>query len=228
MILLRNILFEIGFYLGSTVLVLMTAIFSLISPHMARVGARQWSRWVRFLAEKVLGIRTVIEGEIPSGSVIAAPKHESFFEALILPALFPQPAVVMKRELEKIPVWGWIVKRHGSIFVDRSAQASAMRAMLAQATLAKTEGREIVIFPEGSRADPGTSPPLKPGVAGIYRLLKLPVVPIALKSAHVWPKKGLRRPGIVPVKVLPAIPPGLSREELEARLHAAINTDLPT
>ena len=227
MLVIRNIAFSLLFYLGSAALVFMTALMALVSPGWARTGASIWSTYVRRLARLVLGIRLQIDGKLPSGQVIVAPKHESFYEALLLPGIFDRPAVVMKRELSRIPIWGSIVRRHGSIFVDRSAQASAMRAMLREAEAAKSESREIVIFPEGSRADPGAAPPLRSGVAGLYRLLKLPVVPVALRSAHVWPKQGLKRPGTVRMKVLPPIPPGLPRQEFERRLHEAINSDLP-
>ncbi|EMD83519.1 lysophospholipid acyltransferase family protein [Pacificimonas flava] len=224
MILLRNILFQLAFYLGSIVLVLGVAVMALISPRQARAGAHIWSRYVQICTRVFLGIRLQVDGTLPSGGgVIVAPKHESFYEAMLLPAIFPSAAVVMKRELSRIPVWGWVVTRHGSIFVDREAKSSAMRSMLNAAARAVEEDREIVIFPEGSRAEAHQAPPLRPGVAGLYRLLKLPVVPVSLNSAHVWPRKGLKRPGTVRLKVMPVIPAGLPRDEFEARLHAAIN-----
>ncbi|MEO0499369.1 MAG: lysophospholipid acyltransferase family protein [Pseudomonadota bacterium] len=220
---LRNVLFSLLFYLGSTVLVLAAALRTLVSRREAQKGAALWSRYVIWLASAVLGIRMEIEGEIPAGAVIVAPKHQSNYETLALPSLFPWPAVVMKAELMRIPVWGWIARRHGSVPVDREAGGAAMRAMLRAAEQARAEDRQIVIFPEGTRTPPGEAPPLRPGVAGLYRLLKMPVVPVALESAHVWPRKGLKRPGTVRLRFLPLIPAGLKRPEFEARLHAAIN-----
>lgn len=223
MVLLRNILFEPLFYVGSVILVLMVGVASLFSRRAAVRGAHYWSKYVHLLTRYVLGIRIEVDGELPHGDLIVAPKHESFFEALLLPSLFPRGAVVMKRELLKIPVWGWIVQRHGSIFVDRSGKGSAMRSMLREAEAAKAAGREIVVFPEGSRAAPGEEPEIRAGIAGLYRMLKLPVVPVALNSAHVWPKSGLKRPGVVHMRVMPAIPVGLDRKAFEERLHAGIN-----
>lgn len=223
MVLLRNLLFEPLFYVGSVIYVLIVAFFALFSNRYAVRGAHHWSNYVRFLTRHVLGIRIEIDGELPHGAVIVAPKHESFFEALLLPSLFPNGAVVMKRELLRIPIWSGIVRRHGSIFVDRSGKGAAMRSMLREAEAAKAAGREIVVFPEGSRAAPDEEPEIRSGVAGLYRMLKLPVVPVCLRSAHVWPKSGLKRPGTVRLEVMPEIPVGLERKDFEARLHAGIN-----
>jgi 1-acyl-sn-glycerol-3-phosphate acyltransferase len=130
----------------------------------------------------------------------------------------------MKAELMRIPVWGWIARRHGSIPVERDGSASALRAMMRAAEAAIAEAREIVIFPEGTRVPVGEAPALKPGVSGLYRLLKLPVVPVALDSGRLWPRRGfLKRPGTITLRFGAPIPPGLPRADFEARLHAAIN-----
>ncbi|MEE4348691.1 MAG: lysophospholipid acyltransferase family protein [Pacificimonas sp.] len=226
MLFLRNLVFAIAFYAVSITLSLGIYAVSLMTPHRVRDGASNWSRQVMRLSEGILGIRLEIEGDLPTKACIVAPKHESYFEALLLPALFPTSAVVMKRELSRIPVWGRLVKKHGSIFVDRKGRSAAMRTMLTRAKAAKSEGRPIVIFPEGSRAQTGEQPPVRSGVAGLYRLLGLPVVPIALATNHVWPRTGMKRPGTAIMRVMPEIPPGLPREEMEARLHAAINEPL--
>lgn len=223
MTLLRNILFEPLFYVGSIILCLGVAILALVSEPAARWGASVWSNYVRLIVRWVLGIRIVKGGMLPDGPVIVALKHESFLEALLLPGLFPNGAVVMKQELRRIPVWGWLVTRQGSIFVDRQAKASALRDMMRRAARANEAGRPIVIFPEGSRAQPGEEPPLQPGIAGLYKLLRLPVVPVSLRTAHLWPRKGLKKRGEVILTVMPEIPPGLPREQFERTLHAAIN-----
>ncbi|MBV7255661.1 1-acyl-sn-glycerol-3-phosphate acyltransferase [Pacificimonas sp. WHA3] len=223
MILIRNILFSILFYGGSVIFVIIAGVRICISRRQGHKGAAMWSQYVIWIARHVLGIRFQVTGEIPSGAVIVAAKHQSNLETLALPSLFPWPAVVMKAELRRIPIWGWIAARHGSLFVDRNAGSSAMRAMLRAGEQAKAEMRQIVIFPEGTRTPEGEAPPLRPGIAGLYRLLKLPVVPVALSSAHVWPRSGLKRPGVARVHFLPLIPTGLKRDEFETRLHEAIN-----
>jgi 1-acyl-sn-glycerol-3-phosphate acyltransferase len=163
-------------------------------------------------------------GPLPKGPVIVAIKHQSAFETVAAPRLFDWPAVVMKQELVQLPVWGWIARRHGSIPVARDGSSSAMRTMLKVAEVAVREGREIVIFPEGTRIPVGEAPPLKPGVSGLYKLLKLPVVPASLDSGRLWPRRRfLKRPGTITIRFGETIPAGLPRDEFERRLHAAIN-----
>jgi 1-acyl-sn-glycerol-3-phosphate acyltransferase len=156
--------------------------------------------------------------------MLVAIKHESAFETIETLAMFDRPAVVMKRQLFDIPFWGRAAALHGSIPVDREAGAAAMRAMLKAAKTAIEDGRPILIFPEGTRMPHGERPPLKAGIAGLYRLLGVPVVPIALDSGRLWPRRSLfKKAGIVTWKVGETIPAGLDREEVERRIHAAIN-----
>jgi 1-acyl-sn-glycerol-3-phosphate acyltransferase len=129
----------------------------------------------------------------------------------------------MKQELRKIPIWGLASARHGSIFVDRSGSAGMLREMMRQAQAAVAKGRPVVIFPEGTRVQVGETPPLAAGFAGLYKMLKLPVVPIALDSGSVWPKSFIKYPGTVHMKVAAPIPPGLLRDEVERKVHSAIN-----
>jgi 1-acyl-sn-glycerol-3-phosphate acyltransferase len=130
----------------------------------------------------------------------------------------------MKRELSDIPLWGWVARRYGIIPVDREGGAGALRRMMRAAEGAIAEGRPLIIFPEGTRVAPGEQPPLQPGFAGLYRALKLPVVPLAVDSGRLWPRgKFLKRPGIVTFRFAPPIAPGLKREEIESRVHEAIN-----
>jgi 1-acyl-sn-glycerol-3-phosphate acyltransferase len=138
--------------------------------------------------------------------------------------LFVDPAVVFKRELLKIPGWGWVAERHGVIPIDREAGAGAVRALLNAAKRVRAEGRNVVIFPEGTRVPHGEAPPLKAGFAGLYKALGMPVVPIAMDSGRLWPRRAfIKRPGVVTFRLGEPIPPGLPREEIEARVYAAIN-----
>jgi 1-acyl-sn-glycerol-3-phosphate acyltransferase len=170
-----------------------------------------------------LGIRVVVEGTRPTSPALYPAKHQAMFETMELQRMLGAPAMVLKRELANIPLWGWAVRKYGAIVVDRSASAKAMRGMMRDAQVAVGEGRAIMIFPEGTRVKPGETPPLKPGFAGLYRMLNLPVVPVATDSGLVWPRKGLKRPGVVTLRFGEVIPPGLPRAEAEARVHAAMN-----
>lgn len=221
--LLRTLAFSIFFYGLSVPMVLLVPFVAVLGGDALRSYAMGWVALMRWSARWILGIRVRIEGEIPKGPVLFAGKHESLFEALELSRLLGSPATVMKRELARIPLWGWAARRYGVIIVNRTANASALRAMMKDAQAALRQGRSVMIFPEGTRVKPGEKPELRSGFAGLYRMLDLPVVPIAVKSGHVWPKHEIKKPGVVTFRFEPMIPPGLPRAEAEARVHAGIN-----
>ena len=220
---LRTIGFSLFFYGLSVPMVICCPLAALFGREALRGYANRWLALLRWSARTFLGIETRIEGTIPSGPVLFAAKHESIYEALELTRLLGTPASVMKRELASIPIWGWCARRYGVIIVDRAANAAALRGMMRDARAALDEGRSVMIFPEGTRVAPGEAPPLRAGFAGLYRMLGLPVVPIAVRSGHVWPRKGPKQPGVVTFHFGEIIPPGLPRAEAEARVHEAIN-----
>ena len=162
-------------------------------------------------------------GELPQSGVLYAIKHEAMYETIETLVLFDRPVVVMKKELADMFGWGYVARKMGVIPVDREAGAAAMRHMIAAARVAKASNRPVILFPEGTRVPHGERPALRAGFAGLYKILDLPVVPVALDSALVWPKGFIKRPGIVTLKVGETIPPGLPRAEAEARVHEAIN-----
>lgn len=219
----RSLLFAIAFYGGSVVYVLICFLSLPCGRGAVRAIADNWARFHSLCVRYLLGIRTRIEGQVPVQPVLVAAKHQSMFETLELVTLLDTPAVVMKRELGEIPLWGRLAKTYGIITVDRAGGARALRTLLRQAEEAIGEGRPIVIFPEGTRVPPGERPELQPGFAGLYRALNLPVIPLALDSGHVWPRRGAKRPGIITLRFGEPIPAGLPRKEIEARVHAAIN-----
>lgn len=220
---LRTLAFSIFFYGLSVLLVLLVPLVALLGGDSLRTYAMAWVALMTWSSRWILGIRVKIEGTIPKGPVLFAGKHESIFEALELSRLLGSPATVMKRELAQIPLWGWAARRYGVIIVNRTANAAALRSMLKDARAALAQGRSVLIFPEGTRVKPGEAPALRSGFAGLYRMLDLPVVPIAVQSGHVWPRHGIKKPGVVTFRFLDPIPPGLSRAEAEARVHAGIN-----
>lgn len=222
--LVRSIIFQIAFLGGSLLLVPLALLLGLAGRGQALyIGPKYWAGWLRLCSRVITGIRIEIEGEIPPGPHLFALKHESSLEAILTLWWFERPAVVMKQELRRIPIWGLASARHGSIFVDRSGSAGMLREMMRQAQAAVAQGRPVVIFPEGTRVGVGETPALAAGFAGLYKMLKLPVVPIAFDSGSVWPKSFIKYPGTVHMKVGAIIPPGLPRDEVERRVHAAIN-----
>lgn len=220
----RSLLFALFFYPGTVIAVLAAIPAALIGHRGVIEVTRAWTRYFGWCAAILLGIRAKVEGPVPKVPVLVAAKHQSMFETLALVVLLDAPAAIMKRELGEIPFWGWVAKRYGVIPVDRAGGAAALRQMARQAQAAVAEGRSIVIFPEGTRVLPGERPPLQPGFAGLYRALGLPVVPVALDTGRFWLRRRFaKRPGTATFRFGEPIPPGLSRHEIEARVHEAIN-----
>ncbi|MGI4881329.1 MAG: lysophospholipid acyltransferase family protein [Janthinobacterium lividum] len=219
----RSTLFALVFYVGSVPIVLVAAVMSFVWPRGLQVMARVWAGWFYLTSRCITGVRLRVEGEVPQTAMLVAIKHQAAYETIMILWLFRSPAVVMKAELQDIPFWGGVARRHGTIPVDRNGSASALRAMLKGASTARSLGRPVVIFPEGTRTLPGERPQLRAGLAGLYRALKLPLVPVALDSGTCWPKGFIKHPGTVTMRFGTPIPPGLDREKIEERVHAAIN-----
>ncbi|MDZ4276240.1 MAG: lysophospholipid acyltransferase family protein [Erythrobacter sp.] len=219
---LRSLAFYVLFYGGSVFLVSASVIAIVARKAWLRPVVAKWGGWHLWCVEHVLGIEVVIDGEIPDMPVLIAVKHESFFEAIDTPRLFTHPAVFAKQELFSIPGWGYSALTYGLIPVARDKGAKTLREMLAVAKQRVAEGRPLVIFPEGTRVEQGTRPGLQAGFAGLYKLLRLPVVPIAVDSGAAY-HHVVKRPGRITYKVGETIPAGLPRDEVEARVHDAIN-----
>jgi 1-acyl-sn-glycerol-3-phosphate acyltransferase len=224
---IRSFLFDLLFYSGTLVFVLAVIIVSPLGTRPVRKTVHAWSAYHFWLVRNVLRIKVEWEGHIPEGPYLIAVKHQSMMEAVDTLRFARQPVVVMKRELTTIPLFGWVTRRYGVIGVDRDAGASALRTMMAEAKAAVAGGRPVIIFPEGTRVPFGERPALRPGFAGLYRVLGMPVVPVAHDVGHLWDKGFLKRSGTVRFKVGEVIPPGLKRDEAEARVHAAINALTP-
>ena len=224
---LRSILFNLLFYPGTLIYVLTVIAVSPIGERPVQVVVHGWSAFHNWLVRNVLGIRIEWDGKIPEGAYLIAVKHQSMMEAVDTLHFARSPVVVMKRELTTIPLFGWVTRRYGVIGVDRDAGASALRTMMAEAKAAIAGGRPVIIFPEGTRVPYGASPELRPGFAGLYRALGLPVVPVAHDVGRLWHRGFTKRSGTVHFKVGETIPAGLKRGDVEARVHAAINALTP-
>jgi len=221
--LFRSLIYALIFYPATAIYVLVGIAATLFGQRTTRALVRNWTLFNHDLARIVLGVSSVMEGEIPSGAVLIAVKHESMYETLEMVHRGHTPAIVLKRELSDIPFFGWLTRRYGVIPVDRSAGSKALRKMVEAGKAAIADGRPVIIYPEGTRVAHGERPELKPGFAGLYRALGLPVVPVAVDSGRLWSKGLLKRAGTVHFLVGQTIPPGLKRDEIERRVHAAIN-----
>lgn len=219
---LRSLAFYVAFYVGSLGFVAAAGVGSLFFPNAFLQVSRSWSRYHRRCVNGLLGIRVVIEGKLPGVDTLIAGKHESFFEAIDAPNLIHDSTVFAKAELLAIPLWGGVARAYGLIPVEREQGAKALRTMLTVARQRLAEGRPLIIFPEGTRVAHGTEPELRSGFAGLYKLLGLPVVPIAIDSGPLYHRRWKRK-GTITIRVGERIPAGLPRAEIEARVHAAIN-----
>ncbi len=190
-------------------------------------GLRAHARSCSWLLKTVVGTKFEIRGKehLPAGACIAASKHQSTWETYAFIPMFRDPATIQKAELFLIPFHGWFSKKFGMIGVKRSTGPSALRHMLKQAKDRINQGREIIIFPEGSRMPVGNKPDYKPGVVKLYEDLDVPCVPVALNSGVYWKRKSqMRYPGTIIVEFLPPIPPGMPRKEFKAKLQEQIET----
>ncbi len=224
---LRSAAFALLFYPATALFVAAGIIATIFGQAATRSLVRGWTTFSHELARVLLGIDTRVSGTIPSGAVLIAVKHESMYETLEMVRIADTPVIVLKRELSRIPFFGWLTRRYGVIPVDRSAGSKALRQMVSAGREAIAEGRAVLIFPEGTRVAHGTKPPLRSGFAGLYRALGLPVVPVAVDSGRLWTRGLLKRPGTIHFVIGEPIPPGLKRAEIEARVHASINSLAP-
>lgn len=224
---IRTIVWAAAFFGGSLAAVLFGLTLGSLSSRALNMAVKGWARWNRGCARWILGQHVVVEGAMPSGAAFVVFKHESMFETIDLLLLLHHPVVFAKRELFAIPLWGRLALRYGLIPIERSAGARALRTMRQAAEATIAAGRSIALFPEGTRVPHGTAPSIRSGFAGVYKLLGMAVVPVAVDSGRLRARtrgwRWVRVPGQITYRVGATIEPGLPRDEAEARAYHAIN-----
>jgi 1-acyl-sn-glycerol-3-phosphate acyltransferase len=227
MIWARALIFNIAFFAWTAIAGTVGLPF-LVAPRAAAMRfGRFWAQGVLVLLRVIVGLDHEIRGldRVPCGGCIVAMKHQSTWDALILPIVLGDPACVLKRELLFVPFYGWYAARAGSIAIDRKAGAGALRRMVAAARPIAAQGRPIVIFPEGTRVAPGARLPYQPGVAALYQALAVPLIPAAVNSGLYWGRRSfVKRPGRIVFEFLQPIPPGQPRRRVMAELEQRIET----
>jgi 1-acyl-sn-glycerol-3-phosphate acyltransferase len=230
MSLLRSALFNVFFFGVTFVLTLFGTAVRIVTPERALDVARLWSRVVLGGLRVICGIRLQVFGQerLPEGGpMLIASAHQSAFDTFVWLVLVPRCCYVLKQELLRIPLFGPLVQSTGMIAVDRAGGTSAMRGLMREADRAVREGRQIVIFPEGTRAEPGVLLPLHPGVAALATRTGLPVVPAVTDSGICWGRRAFRkRPGTIHIRLLEPIPAGVRRDELMQRLESALRSEV--
>jgi 1-acyl-sn-glycerol-3-phosphate acyltransferase len=220
---LRSLIFYAVFYAGTVIIVSTSLLAAVFLPaEQFRKVPNSWSRFHILCMRYILGIVIREEGVRPEGQALYALKHESYYDAIDLGRLLDNPVPFAKEELFRIPGWGRVARIYGVIPVMRDAGAKGLRVMMTEARKFIGTERPLAIFPEGTSIPHGARPPLRAGFAGLYKLLGVPVVPVAIDSGPLY-HRWWKRPGTITVRFCEPIPPGLPREEIEARVHAAIN-----
>ena len=221
----RSIAFNVLFYLN-TALWLIIALPTFFMPYRAILAvAKAWSRSNLVLLRAIGGIDYEVRGreKIPQGPLIVAAKHQSAWETFALLPLFDNPLFIVKRELQWIPIFGWLMIKGRMVPVDRGAGSQALAAMTERARVELGLGRQLIIFPEGTRRPAGAEPRYKFGVAQLCAAEGVPCIPIALNSGLFWPRRSLwLRPGTVIVEILDPIAPGLDKDVFFKRLQDEI------
>jgi 1-acyl-sn-glycerol-3-phosphate acyltransferase len=223
----RSLLFNLLFYVTTTLYVVLGSPLLFAPRSWAMAALVNHARFELFLLRHIVGLKLEVRGhdKLPRTACLVASKHQSAWETFALIPLFRDPALLMKRELFWIPFHGWFSKKFEMIPVDRDKGPAALRAMLRETRKRVVDGREIIIFPEGTRRPPGAPPDYKTGVVLLYEALGIPCVPVALNSGLFWPRRSLlRRPGTIVVEFLDPIPPGLPKSEFLSRLIESIET----
>lgn len=221
----RSLVFTAVFYLNTALFLVVGSPLLLAPRRYAMMGLRAHARASLWLMRSIVGTRYEVRGRgrLPPGPVLVAAKHQSAWDTFALIPLFRDPAMVMKAELGLVPLYGWFSRKFDHVFVQRERGPAALRHMVREARARAESGREIVVFPEGTRRAPGAAPDYKPGVAALYEGLGVPCVPVALNSGMFWPRGGGGfRAGTIVIEILDPIPPGLPRAEFRERLIGAV------
>lgn len=224
---LRSLIFVAVFYLNTAVFLLLGSPLLLAPRAWAMAGLRAHARaslwWMRVIVGTTVEVRGL--DNLPDGPALIAAKHQSAWDTFALIPLFRDPAMIMKAELGNIPFYGWFSRKFDHILVKRDKAAAALRQMIRQAKDRAASGRDIVVFPEGTRRPPGAVPDYKSGVVALYEGLENPCVPVALNSGLFWPRGSyLKMPGTILVEILPPIPPGMPRKKFRKELIERIET----
>jgi 1-acyl-sn-glycerol-3-phosphate acyltransferase len=225
--LIRSIIFVVWLYGSMAVIGLIMLPWVAADERYVWMALRLWTRAILWGLRWIVGARVNIEGQehLPQGGALIACKHEAMLDTVLPSLIFPKPVFVYKRELAKTPILGLYLARN-QLAVDRGGHATALKSMVRGARDAVSKGRQVIIFPEGTRQLVDAPPDYKPGIAAMYRDLNIPVTPIALNTGLIWKPQGIMRsPGTVTIKILPPIPAGLSRDAFMTELEKVIESE---
>jgi 1-acyl-sn-glycerol-3-phosphate acyltransferase len=222
MIILRSALFNVVFFAVSLMVTLVASVVRVVAPNHVLGMAILWGRCLVVSARIVCGVTVQVSGlqHIPRGAALIASRHQSAFDTFVWLTLLPRCCYVFKRELGRIPFFGPLIGAAGMIAVDRDGGGAAIRALLRETDRAVREERQIVIFPEGTRSEPGSHVVLQPGIAAMASRSGLPVIPVSTDSGLYWGRRAFRkRPGTVRIVIGEPIPARTERAALMRALQ---------
>ncbi len=225
MILARSLIFNVVFFAYHLVLVGTLSLLLAFPRCWAQTATRVWTQGASVLLRGLLDLNFEVLGAPPKGPCIIVSKHQSAWDTFSFYLMLDDPNYVLKKELTRLPVWGWCALKCGAISVDRSGGGAALKKLVLDVKDRMVGSRQVVIFPEGTRTPPGTRREYQPGVAAIYARTDAPVVPVALNSGLFWGRRSFRKkPGVITVQFLDPMPRGLKRREFMAELETRMET----
>ena len=227
MVLLRSLIFNIAFYLNTLFLMVFFSILFFLPRDWGVFSIKLWARSSMWLLKVLTGTKCEFRGleNLPEGPFILASKHQSAFETFALVTIVKDPVYILKRELMFMPIFGWYLKKFQMIPVHRGKGRKAIEDFMPKVRSAFAKGRQLLIYPEGTRTRPGAAAKYKIGVGHIYTEANVPCVPVALNTGLYWSRQSFRRyPGTIVIEVLPPIPTGLELTEFMLKMEASIET----
>lgn len=225
MILVRSLIFNVVFFAYHLVLVVVLSLLLVFPRRWSQAATRWWTEGAAVLLRCLLDLDFEVLGAPPKGPCIIVSKHQSAWDTFFFYLLLDDPNYVLKKELTRIPIWGWCALSCGAISVDRSGGGAALKKLVRDVEYRMADGRQVVIFPEGTRTAPGLRREYQPGVAAIYARTDAPVVPVALNSGLFWGRRSFRKKsGVIAVQFLDPMPRGLKRREFMAELETRMET----
>ncbi|MFV0359880.1 lysophospholipid acyltransferase family protein [Tropicimonas sp.] len=220
---LRSLIFIVQMYLMMVLMALAFTPFVLIHRPLAFTACRTYCRWVRWTAAWMIGLRSEVRGDTPTGECLIASKHQSFFDIIMIVSEVPRPKFIMKAELRWVPIVGWYAIWIGCVPVDRGKRGRAIEEMKQRVEAGRSAPGPLIIYPQGTRVAPGAQLPYKIGSGVLYEQLGQICVPAATNVGVFWPRRNiLRKPGLAVVEFLPVIEPGLPRDTFMAELERVV------
>jgi 1-acyl-sn-glycerol-3-phosphate acyltransferase len=230
MILIRSSFFNIWFF-GVSILSVLFLLLTIPLPRaILNKGLKVWMSLIMIGMKVFVGLSYEVRGRenIPIGPALYSSKHQSAWDTGIFFLLLEDASYVLKKELLSIPLYGWLLKKDKMVAIDRNGGGMALRQLVRDSQFIIENGRQLVIFPEGTRSHPGSKLPYHPGIAAIYKKISVPVIPVALNSGLFWGRRSFaKKPGKIIIEFLPPLTSGMERKafiaELESRVEKASN-----